>query len=244
MSSVHPIYEGVGITGVGNQTAAEIAGIEPGMIMISFNNTNISTQAQFSEAISLTSANQTVDIELYDPQTGTIITLPANLTDKSLATENAEDSSKGYLGINSMTLSDSYFHPIGESKTISDVTKSLSIYMTLPLQGLSPLDGNKAEFYEVSGFWSFMPINLFWILTNICYWIFWLNLMVGLSNALPAIPLDGGYIFKDWLDSILEKMSAFADTAKRTKTVDYVAFIVALTILFMILWQVIGPQIL
>jgi len=244
MGSVHPIAEGVGVTAVGDQSAADIAGIQPGMIMLSFNNTPIETQVEFSNAISHTSANQTVNIVLYDPQTDNSITLPANLSDKSMATKKIEDSGKGYLGINSMTVTGDYFHPIGESRTLDDFGRSLSIYMTLPLQGLSPLEGVKADFYEITGFWSFLPDSIFWVLVNACYWVFWLNLMVGLSNALPAVPLDGGYIFKDWLDSILARMSAFADAAKRTKTVDKIAFAVALTILFLILWQVIGPQIL
>jgi membrane-associated protease RseP (regulator of RpoE activity) len=244
MSSVQPVAEGVGITGVGDQSAADVAGIEPGLIMLSFNNTPVETQTQFSAAIALASANQTVEIVAYSPSLGGNATFAVNLTDKSLVTENAEDAGKGYLGINSMTVTDDYFHPIGKSGNLDELGSSLAFYMTLPLQGLSPLDGDKAEFYEITGFWSFLPTNVFWVLANACYWIFWLNLMVGLSNALPAIPLDGGYMFKDWLDSLLGRMSSFADATKRTKTVDRIAFAVALTILFMILWQVIGPQIL
>jgi membrane-associated protease RseP (regulator of RpoE activity) len=150
---------------------------------------------------------------------------------------------KGYLGVSTMTVTDSFFHPIAESESLGDFAKYASIYITLPLQRLSPVDGVTMSFYEVTGFWSFLPVSAFWVLANACYWIFWLNLMVGLSNALPAVPLDGGYIFKDWLDSLLGRMKAFSNPEKRVKVVDTVAVIVAFTILFLILWQVIGPRI-
>ncbi|AXV40194.1 site-2 protease family protein [Methanobacterium sp. BAmetb5] len=36
-------------------------------------------------------------------------------------------------------------------------------------------------------------------LTDVCYWIYALNLMVGLFNLLPMKPLDGGHIFEELL---------------------------------------------
>jgi len=36
-------------------------------------------------------------------------------------------------------------------------------------------------------------------LADVCYWIYALNLMVGLFNLLPTKPLDGGYIFEELL---------------------------------------------
>ena len=36
-------------------------------------------------------------------------------------------------------------------------------------------------------------------LADVCYWIYALNLMVGLFNLLPMKPLDGGYIFEELL---------------------------------------------
>ncbi len=243
MSSVQPLALGAGVRSVGDGTAADLAGLEPGMIIVSFNGTVIVNQTTFNQAIALASANQTVEILVHDSETGGNIRLMANLTDKYNATGRESDIGKGYLGINSMTVSTGYFKPIGESRTLREAAASISLYMTLPLQRLSPVDGVLTDFYAIEGFWSFLPNGVFWVLANACYWIFWLNLMVGLSNALPAVPLDGGYIFKDWLDSFLGRMKIFSDVEKRTKTVDWIGLVVAFSILFMILWQVIGPRI-
>jgi membrane-associated protease RseP (regulator of RpoE activity) len=242
MSCVQPLALGVGVRTVGEGTAADMAGLEPGMIIVSFNGTIIENQTAFNQAIALASANQTVEIIVFDSATGGNIPLSANLTDKYNATGRDTDRGKGYLGINSMTVSTGYFKPIGESRTLREAGASISFYMTLPLQRLSPVDGVLTDFYAIEGFWSFLPNNVFWVLANACYWIFWLNLMVGLSNALPAVPLDGGYIFKDWLDSFLGRMKAFSNLEKRTKVVDWIGLVVAFTILFLILWQVIGPR--
>lgn len=244
MGSVQPVAEGVGVTSVTELSAADVAGLEKGMIMLSFNGTAIETQSDFTEAISHTHANQTVEIVAFNTNSDADIVLSANLTDKFNATGKMEDMGKGYLGVNTLTVTREYFHPIGDSDTLGEVAGSISMYVTLPLQRLSPIEGQIAEFYVIEGFWSFLPDSLFWVLANICYWIFWLNLMVGLSNALPAVPLDGGYIFKDWLDTLLGKLRAYNAEEKRKKAVDKIGFGLALAILFLILWQVIGPRIL
>jgi len=36
-------------------------------------------------------------------------------------------------------------------------------------------------------------------LADVCYWIFALNIMVGLFNLLPMKPLDGGIMFEELL---------------------------------------------
>ncbi|MBR2255228.1 MAG: metalloprotease, partial [Candidatus Methanomethylophilaceae archaeon] len=35
--------------------------------------------------------------------------------------------------------------------------------------------------------------------------IFWLDLLLAISNALPAYPFDGGFIFRGGVDWFLEK---------------------------------------
>ena len=182
-----------------------------------------------------------------------------------------------------MTISTAHFHPLGGADELGGVTKSFSTYIILPLMRLSPVQGSTIDFYEITGFWSFLPDNVFWIISNAFYWVFWLNLMVGLTNALPAVPLDGGYIFKDWLETFVgkrkirkaktearkferrldravraevitraeadDKYSTKRDNIMkqnrlaRDKIVNRVVITLAFTILFLILWQVIGPRV-
>ena len=69
MSSVQPVTTGVGITSVGEDSAADLAGIQEGMIMTSFNNTTVMEYQDFSDAIADCSADQTVEIQFYDKET-------------------------------------------------------------------------------------------------------------------------------------------------------------------------------
>ena len=243
MGSVQPVTQGVGITAIGDGTAADLAGMDEGMIMVSFNNTPVTEYMDFSNAIANCSANQTVDIEFYDKATQGTFVLAATLSDKEDETNRSEDAGLGYLGVNTFTLGTDHFHPIGESETLGDFGRSMAIYFTLPLSGLSTVQGPMMDFYEIDGFWSFLPDNVFWVIANTCYWVFWLNLMVGLSNALPAVPLDGGYIFNDWLDTLLGKSKKYQDEEKRTSMVNHITITLAFMVLFLILWQVIGPRV-
>lgn len=285
MGGVHPVSEGAGITNVEAGSAADVAGLDEGMIMVSFNGIHVDEYQDFSSAVSNTRANQTVLVGIYNPDMPDEVEIhTAMLTDKSLATEKEEDEGKGYLGINTMTVSTAYYHPISGADELGGYARSMSMYIVLPLQRLSPVSGATQNFYEVTGFWSFLPDNVFWIIANAFYWLFWLNLMVGLTNALPAVPLDGGYIFRDWLDSWFRKRRRSKnrntidrlkhrvakdvgsgavprqeekavyekglknfwkkENQARMKTVDRITIALALFILFLILWQVIGPRVL
>jgi membrane-associated protease RseP (regulator of RpoE activity) len=86
-----------------------------------------------------------------------------------------------------------------------------------------------------------MPDSVFWLLTNSFYWIFWLNLMVGLTNVLPAVPLDGGYLFRDGLDYLLDKTGRTYSKDQKDRLVGSITIGIALLVLSLIVWQLVGP---
>ena len=88
-----------------------------------------------------------------------------------------------------------------------------------------------------------IPAPAFWLIANALYWLFWLNLMLGATNALPAIPLDGGYIFKDALEAIVSKVRAGLSAERRERIAKNVSYFFALMILSLVVWQIIGPRI-
>ena len=51
--------------------------------------------------------------------------------------------------------------------------------------------------------WS-VPFPQYWLVIQALFWCGWFNLAVGTFNALPLVPLDGGYILKTGTDWILE----------------------------------------
>lgn len=88
-----------------------------------------------------------------------------------------------------------------------------------------------------------MPAGLFWGLANLAYWLFWINLMLGLTNALPLVPLDGGHMFRDWVDGWLEKRRPSWTKEQRGLVVNRAAGFMAVFLLLLILAQFIGPAI-
>jgi membrane-associated protease RseP (regulator of RpoE activity) len=83
---------------------------------------------------------------------------------------------------------------------------------------------------------------LFWPLVNLLFWIFWINLMVGLTNILPMLPLDGGHVFRDVAAATLHRMRPAMDPARRDKIVGRTAGIVSLLILAAFILQILGPR--
>jgi len=48
------------------------------------------------------------------------------------------------------------------------------------------------------------PFPFFWGVVHFLFWSAWININVGIFNAIPMVPLDGGYILKEGLDRVLE----------------------------------------
>ncbi len=72
-----------------------------------------------------------------------------------------------------------------------------------------------------------VPFPQYWSAVQILFWCAWFNIAVGLCNALPIIPLDGGYILKEGVDRVMER-SGF------TKYADHVVSAVSFIMLFVL----------
>ncbi|NLA38351.1 MAG: PDZ domain-containing protein [Methanomicrobiales archaeon] len=50
------------------------------------------------------------------------------------------------------------------------------------------------------------PFPLFWGAVHLAFWLGWFNLLVGMFNAIPIVPLDGGYIMKEGVERFFERL--------------------------------------
>lgn len=254
MTSITPVHEGVGVYGVVVNSPSD-GQIEPGMIIYSFNGTAIGDHQSFSEALEMTSANQSVNVSIYDD--GDLRNITLILADRYNYTQDDNDRGKGYVGVRTVFVytvmgmtktlelknGPDFYNPFANIESPEQFTGSLFVYIGLPIMRMSPFPDWFTQFYEVEGPWSFFGPDAFWVLANVVYWIFWLNLMLGLTNVLPAVPLDGGYIFRDSLESIMERTSPDIPAERRERLVRNISYALALFILALILWQIIGPRI-
>lgn len=49
------------------------------------------------------------------------------------------------------------------------------------------------------------PFPGFWGLVHVLFWCAWININVGIFNAIPMVPLDGGYILKEGVERLFER---------------------------------------
>ena len=244
VDSLEPSNDGVLSANVVMDYGGSEAGLEPWMLITSVNDQDVNNAEDFSDIMNETYAGQTVNVSVLNK--GQPETYQVTLSDKgSYYLKYYPDyyeswmSGKGFMGIavvNPELVTDSLAHP-GSSGG------SMLQYITLPFQKLQPFPEHFTALFEPTGIPGILPDNLFWIIANCFYWIFWLNLMVGLTNALPAVPLDGGFIFADGVSGILDQFKQGMTEERKEVFVDNLVGVLAFTVVFLVIWQLVGPRI-
>jgi membrane-associated protease RseP (regulator of RpoE activity) len=235
---------------------AEIMGIEKGMSIISVDGETIENTDQFTAIMGSTSPGQTVNVTLSVPQEN------SNELIKNINIELAQHPESetviGYLGV--YTQGRSYVDtnlgfPVGgfPAKAYLELLKSIPsmlsgpagwiIILGLPIigfagEGFPGFSGTLAQFYDATGWAEPFGIGLFW-LANALLWIGWLNFYVGLFNCLPAVPLDGGHVFKDYTYAAIHKITKNEKKAERMSIAISATF--AIVVLLSFILMIFGP---
>ncbi|MCQ2071392.1 MAG: site-2 protease family protein, partial [archaeon] len=89
--------------------------------------------------------------------------------------------------------------PFYTSTSVLDYATDFLKYISHPFSGMDPVPDSVTWWYGDQPFG-------FWESAKALFWIFWLNLLLGITNAIPARPFDGGFIFGGWVDKALEMM--------------------------------------
>jgi membrane-associated protease RseP (regulator of RpoE activity) len=241
IGSAEPRAIGNGVIGLVEDSPALNSSLEPGMIITSINHNNTEYSLDglhaFGDLMDTTSPGDNVTLTIYDDG--------RYYTEEVVLANRTDNEPIGFLGVFSTYTGSGkeVYTPTFYPESMDATMYSMIIYISLPLRGLSPIDEPYTSFYEPSGALAGAPEPLFWVLANSFYWVFWLNLMLGLTNALPAVPLDGGYVFRDGFDAFLERTRKNMKPERREAIVKNVSYFLSFFILALILWQLIGPRI-
>jgi membrane-associated protease RseP (regulator of RpoE activity) len=78
-----------------------------------------------------------------------------------------------------------------------------------------------------------VPFPYYWTLIQLLFWCGWFNLVVGTFNALPLVPLDGGFILREGVDRILNRRGLQKYASYISGAVSYVMLAVLLAVVLL-----------
>ncbi len=244
---------GITIQSIVDDSPVSNTGIEEGSRILYIDGEPIYTYTDFSNIMSSSNPDQELTLKTEDPETGGISEYTVNLA------RHPDFEERGFLGVvTSMNgqVDTSLGIVVGEFpatrylelfKSVPQMLTGIGgwiILLGLPIIGFSGegfpgFSGTLAQFYEPVGWAEPFGIGVFW-LANALLWIGWLNFYVGLFNCLPAVPLDGGHVFRDYVNAVIYRITGNEERAENLSAVITATF--AMLILISFLFMIFGPH--
>jgi len=239
-ASVAPNANGVGVALVEPNTPAANASLVPGDIITSINGTATTNNSLFESSLVDTHPGEVVTIVYYSAANRSLVTTTVTLAPSPTV------AGRGYLGVGvsfltPADLKSTLVWPLGSS---AGPGVGAIYWLVLPLAELEPVGGSTVQYFHLTGPLAGVGTGGFWIGANLLYWLAWMNLLLGLSNALPLVPLDGGLLFRDFMASVAARFRSGWDAARLDAFGGRAVTISSLLVLVLLLWQFIVPRLL
>jgi len=242
--------EGLSIQGVVKGSPAEGAGLERGMRITAMDGVPIRSLEDFARFMQSTTPYQWVDVEVNGTEHHTIQLAPA-----------PDNTSRGFLGVyysvgdvvgRAMGIRIAHFPASEYLEGLRSLPSHLDepmgwlTLLTLPIMrgitgvgGFAGFTGVLSDLYHPLGAASVLG-DVWLVLSSALFWVGWVNINVALFNCLPAVPLDGGHVFRDLLTGTFERITT---RQRAQKLASWIVMAFAYTIFASIVLMVIGPYI-
>jgi membrane-associated protease RseP (regulator of RpoE activity) len=215
---------------------AHNASIPLGSVIRALDGEQVSTPEGVSQILSGTKPGDTVGLTVLPAEV--VRDLPATGPEPPGTTYNislgsAPDRIYGYMGIN-------YY----DTARIAGVLNGLGSPTGLLLLSILPVDILENKWPPLHVILMFtpdeaffrVPFPFFWAVVHFFFWCGWFNFMVGTFNALPMVPFDGGFIFKEGVTGLFRRIG-------KPQLADRAVLAVSLVILALIILIVTIPSI-
>jgi len=221
MGLVMPVSEPI-IHGVYKDYPADRAGISPGSIVTAINGVPVTTRADISVILNDTKPGDVVILSAeYDKNVKdyplTLAAWPAEVTDRT----------SGFMGVE-------YIDGTAVMAVVRGLLSPVGFFQFLIIPFASD---NGVQFLRILAFetpdttYYSVPFEGFWGVVHLLFWCGWINLNVGIFNAIPMIPLDGGYIFKEGVDRLLDRRGLIKYSGYVSSAVSYLMLIVLVSLI-------------
>ncbi len=237
------MQSGVTIWEVVEGSAASRANLTADMTITQIDNTSIYNSTDFIAFLNTTAPNQTVEM-FFAAGNATFVALGSS-----------PDRSCGYLGVVATTSLEFAGMTIGAYPAtatlhiLQNIPSMMSgiegwlIIFALPFIGFDGTGfagfSSTMQFYEPIGWAAGYGVLVFWI-ANALIWTFWINFFAGLFNCLPAVPLDGGHIFRDTVHLVTERVIGDRDAERLSHVM---AAVFAMLVFASFAFMIFGPYI-
>ena len=182
------------VNGVYKDYPAYNASVAPGSVVLALNGTPVENRGDVARLLAPTRPGDRT--ELTVEQDGV-----ATTRELTLAEWPSGNSTSGFMGVEYYDgeavqgYVQGSFSPIGILRYLILPFDTSSTGQALRIVGFP---GENTASWEAP-FWGF------WGLVQLLFWSGWINLNVGIFNALPMVPFDGGYIFREAVDGLLAR---------------------------------------
>ena len=215
------------IHGVYQDSPASAAGVVPNTLIKEVNGFPVSSRDEVATLLNRTKPGDTVTLLAESKGTTSAYTLKLTSWPKGNG-----DHTSGFMGVNyydAPTVKEQFGlfrEPIG-----------LIILLAIPIYSfLAPSSWGQFSLLTIDTVDTIMwqvPFPQYWTVIQLLFWCGWFNLVVGTFNALPLVPLDGGYILREGVDRIMDRRGLLKYSTYVSGAVSYVMLAVLLAVVLL-----------
>lgn len=215
------------IQGVYVDSPAHAAGIAPNSIIKEVNGIPVSSRDEVATLLNTTKPGDSVTLLTETKGTTSVHTLTLAAWPKEMS-----DRTSGFMGV-------TYYDApvVKEQFRLFSEPIGLIILLAIPIYtitdqaswsqfSLLTIDSMEAIMWQV-------PFPGYWTVIQLLFWCGWFNLVVGTFNALPLVPLDGGYILREGVDRIMDRRGLLKYSGYISGAVSYVMLAVLLAVVIL-----------
>ncbi|MGC8644828.1 MAG: site-2 protease family protein [Thermoplasmata archaeon] len=226
------VLYGLYVVGTVSGYPASLAGVKAGNVIVSLGSRSIENETVLQQVLSSYAAGQVVAMKVFNGSgfRNFNITLASEysyLKSQGIANPGVPHSYP-FIGVQvavlGVALFDQFSYLALLKNPFSEGPLGFFEYVGLPFHFLLPLPSYLLTSIDAS------PVMLNF--EYLFYWLFWLNFALGLTNILPIVPLDGGYVLLN---------TPALQRSKRTR--DAIVATISLIVLFLLIWEIVIPRI-